>query len=764
MRAWVGGVFVALMLLSAGQSVFADPLEPVRLQLLWRHQFQFAGYYMALEKGYYREAGLDVTLVEFDQDHFPVEEVLSGRAQFGVGRSSLLLERMRGKDLVALMAAFQRSPLMLLTTAASGIRDPAGLRDKRIMVSRDGSQVAEIMAMLLKYGITENDITIQPQSFDIRDLAEGRTDAVAAYISNEPYQLQQLGVGYNLIHPEDYGFPMYSDILFTSGRMVDEHFVQVNRFLDASRKGWRYAFDHIDETIDLILQRYNSQQRSREALLFEAQALRKLAFDDQGRFGFLNNERFDAMASVYRITNTIEPDFGLQGFLFCCAAKTPFNLSPLQRNYLRTLAPVRICVNREWMPLEQVTNGQYVGILADYIGNIFERLGLEYQVLGAGSWQEARGLLNDGRCDLIGGIMQVLPAHDPLHFSRPFFTTPIMAAVKQGASVAHPLLLRRAVGVLRRHDLDVLLLRRYPGLTVVGVESVAEGLRRVQEGELGAFIDTQATIVRALREMQITGLVLDPGLNDSWDFSFAAAPGNSKLIALLDRSIAGLGHAEREQIAARWLTVQQEVGIDKGVVRNLLIAVAFLFALLGYRYYLVSSHNRRLERIAREDRLTGIGNRHWISGRIDDAVDLALRSSLPLSLIYFDIDDFKRVNDRYGHAQGDQVLIEVAEVVRENIRRTDSFGRWGGEEFLILLQDTDADGAWQLAEKLREAVAARIEAGGEPVTCSFGVAQLRPGENQDQLVNRADKALYQAKNRGKNRSEIEINQLADKFG
>ena len=259
------------ILLFCALSLFPFPaqtadLTPVSLRLLWKHQFQFAGYYVAQEKGFYADAGLDVSIHEFASATNLVDDVLSGGSDFAVGRSSILIDKARGKDIVALFAAFQDSPLMLLSLESSGIQSPADLRSRNIMLTQQAEQVADVLAMMLQSGITPDDFNPQNHSFNLQDLIAGKTDAMGSYVSNEPYQLQLKGIPYRVLHPKDYGFSMYSDILFTSARTARERPETTRAFYQASLKGWHYAFDHIEETVDIILAGYNSQKRSREAL------------------------------------------------------------------------------------------------------------------------------------------------------------------------------------------------------------------------------------------------------------------------------------------------------------------------------------------------------------------------------------------------------------------------------------------------------------------------------------------------------------------
>jgi diguanylate cyclase (GGDEF)-like protein len=164
-----------------------------------------------------------------------------------------------------------------------------------------------------------------------------------------------------------------------------------------------------------------------------------------------------------------------------------------------------------------------------------------------------------------------------------------------------------------------------------------------------------------------------------------------------------------------------------------------------------------VEHQALVDVLTGVANRRACEQALRAEVARADRLGTPLALVLADIDDFKAVNDLHGHAAGDELLEAFAAVLRETIRGADVAGRWGGEEFVLLLPGADADGAVQLADRIRVALATRTVSGlgGEEVgiTCSFGVAQHEQGSDAETLLVAADGALYRAKREGKNRVE-----------
>ena len=166
---------------------------------------------------------------------------------------------------------------------------------------------------------------------------------------------------------------------------------------------------------------------------------------------------------------------------------------------------------------------------------------------------------------------------------------------------------------------------------------------------------------------------------------------------------------------------------------------------------LIGRQHRELEELATLDPLTHILNRRRFLEMLNAEIDRSRRYSRPFSLALFDLDHFKQVNDRFGHNVGDTVLKEVARLVCLNLRQTDIFTRWGGEEFIIVSPETNLDGMKTLADKLRRAIENHQPSNAPGVTASFGVTQYTDREDVEKLINRADEALYHAKDSGRNR-------------
>ncbi len=159
----------------------------------------------------------------------------------------------------------------------------------------------------------------------------------------------------------------------------------------------------------------------------------------------------------------------------------------------------------------------------------------------------------------------------------------------------------------------------------------------------------------------------------------------------------------------------------------------------------------KLNRMAHIDNLTGVINRYRGVELLEREIDRAKRYRKSFSILFFDIDKFKKINDTYGHSVGDRVLIKTTETIRTALRSTDALIRWGGEEFLILLPETKLSDAVHLAQKLRKRIEQRESDIPIPVTASFGVAEWKPDQSLDTLVSYADSKMYEAKRQGRNR-------------
>jgi PAS domain S-box-containing protein len=296
-----------------GAPAAAPVLESVTLQLKWRHQFQFAGYYAAVEQGLYREAGLDVRLVEARPETDYIDEVVSGRAQYGVGRSRLLLARADGLPVVMLAVIFQHSAEILIARKDAGISTPQDAAGHALLLDPRGSDT--VRAMLLREGVSREKFRELPHDQELKALLNGKADAASALITDAPFLLERSGLPFVIVNPIRYGVDFYGDCLFTSEQELTSHPDRVRRFRVASLKGWDYAMRHPGEVIGLIERKYPSVL-GHDQLVYEAEAMKSLLLPDLVELGHMNPGRWKHMADTFTELGLLRPDFSLEGFLY----------------------------------------------------------------------------------------------------------------------------------------------------------------------------------------------------------------------------------------------------------------------------------------------------------------------------------------------------------------------------------------------------------------------------------------------------------------
>lgn len=211
------------------------------------------------------------------------------------------------------------------------------------------------------------------------------------------------------------------------------------------------------------------------------------------------------------------------------------------------------------------------------------------------------------------------------------------------------------------------------------------------------------------------------------------------LLRALDRALTSIEHISISQDFSSRLPAQSSDEIGR-ISRSFNQLLDIAEKLLNEKDFLATT-----------DALTGINNRMRFGIVLDEEAGRKRRNKMPMSLIMFDIDHFKRINDEHGHNTGDEILKALSSLVSKEIRFTDFFCRWGGEEFILLLKDDGCDAAIVAAEKIRSLIEAADFPTVGKVTCSFGVAHWKQDDTEISLVARADKALYESKNEGRNR-------------
>ena len=559
-------------------------LEKVRLQLKWFHQFQFAGYYAAIQQGYYAEEGLDVELIERDLSKSVVEQVINQEAEYGVGDSGLLHEYALNKPIVAMAAIFQHNPLVFMTRRDSGIISPFEFKGKRIMLDTLSANEAPLRALLAYSKVSDHDFKLVKQSDNNALLTEDKLDVMTGYISDEPFYYQQHNIAINIINPESYGIDFYGDILFTSNAERLHHPERIDRFLKASLKGWRYALDHPQELITLITNQYHSRL-SLEHLQYEAKEILKL-IPESVPLGYIDSARLNVLADTYvkaGYNQAIEAD-KLKKFVYQ-SVTAELNLSDAEKKWLAAHPVIRVGVNPNKQPYDWVDEqSQYTGMGADYLKLLEQKLGIHFTIVKPGaSLGEILEMIKGGDLDMLAGVVITEQRENYLDFLSPYINSPNVI-IDRGEQLYTSLdqLNGQIVAVEKYYAVEEWLKRDYPSIKILQVDDALSGLKLVENKKAIAYVGDLATSNYWIKKEDLADLKLSGYTQYRSDRTIAISKQSPELSSILNKASLMLDQQQFNDIPHHWLSLQSGQGISNQTIKKYALAsgsLLFLFVL-----------------------------------------------------------------------------------------------------------------------------------------------------------------------------------------
>ena len=445
------------------------------------------------------------------------------------------------------------------------------------------------------------------------------------------------------------------------------------------------------------------------------------------------------------------------------AFNTPLQLSNKEKDFINSRR--FICISTgTWEPFNVLKENKLVGIGMDYWNFIKKELGLKDKCIIAKSFDEVLNAIKNKKADIVFAIGKTKDREKYALFSKPYNSFPIVIATRNdvGFIAEMSYLKDKIIAVGKNYTSTQLLKEHYPNFHLLEVKDIDTALNMVSIGKAYAAIDILPVISYNINKYSFANLKISGKTPWKFDVRIMVRKGLKELIPLINRAIDTIPKEKKEKIYKKWISVHYQQGINPKTVFLLFGIVSLILVLIaGWAIHLKKEIARRklleneLKKLATVDRLTGIYNRYKMDLSLDEQIEIAKRYERALSIIFFDIDFFKKVNDTYGHKVGDEVLKELVLLVSNHLRKSDIFGRWGGEEFLIILPETTKEEAFKLAEKLRKYIQLHKFNKIDKLTCSFGVTTLKEKDNSKIVISRVDKKLYKAKQNGRNRVEVE---------
>lgn len=291
------------------------PTEAVSLQLQWVTQAQFAGYYVALDKGWYHEEGIDLTINPGGPDLVPADLVTAGTSDFGTSLlADLIVNVQNGGPVVSIAQIQQTNGLLLLAFKSSGIETPANFVGRRVGVWLGGWET-QFNALIAREGLTTQDFDLVSQGFSMDPFLDGSLDVASAMIYNEYHVVLESGVkpeDLNVIDYADYGLDFPGDVLFTNRRLAEEKPDLCTRMLRASLRGWEYAVEHPEEAADIVLKYDETGIQTREHQLSMMQEIAKLVSLPVRPIGFTDRDdvrrTIDTLFSYGVLSQEVQPE------------------------------------------------------------------------------------------------------------------------------------------------------------------------------------------------------------------------------------------------------------------------------------------------------------------------------------------------------------------------------------------------------------------------------------------------------------------------
>jgi diguanylate cyclase (GGDEF)-like protein len=458
---------------------------------------------------------------------------------------------------------------------------------------------------------------------------------------------------------------------------------------------------------------------------------------------------------------SIKPFFSNNAFLT--------SLTMAERKWLQEVPALRLGID-SWYPFEYFNDkGDYSGLSADYIEYIKNSLSLTIEADKNYSWAESLAAIEVNKIDVISAIVRTPEREKSMLFTNPYISAPTVLVSRKNGFNADSLasLKGRTIGIVAENAVLGFVASDYPEILIIPVDSTIDGLQKLSDDKLDAFLGDISFVNFTINEEQFADLIITGFSPYNLEVSMAVRTELEPLVGILNKVFLSISEKEKAEIANNWLAVKIQTGIKLSTVvlwvlpiSSFLMLIAMLiFVRLNRKLKLEiienAEHHEQLERMAHYDVLTNLPNRVLLADRLSQSMVQCQRRNQSLAVAFIDLDGFKAVNDRHSHNVGDELLVEVAQRMKEALREGDTLARIGGDEFIAVMVDLEnIEDSEPVLKRLLKAAAKSITLGDAvmKVSASIGVS-LYPQDHVDAdlLMRHADQAMYVAKQAGKNR-------------
>jgi signal transduction histidine kinase/ABC-type nitrate/sulfonate/bicarbonate transport system substrate-binding protein len=592
---------VSLLLLCA--TLFAHEieaeLEKVSLQLHWKYQFEFAGFIAAKEKGFYKDVGLDVDLREYEYGINVEDEVLTGRANYGIYNSLTLLDYLKGKDIVLLASYFKRAALVLITTPE--IHSPKDLLGKKVMASTKEDFELNFGEYFKGYGVSVDDVILVPHTYKVDKFINGEVSAMTAFISNQPYILDRMGVSYNLLDPSKDNLFIMQLELFTSQTELIKNPKRTRAFIEASKRGWEYALAHKEELAQIIHDKYNPNL-SVDDLKKEAEGIQRLILPYTYEIGSIDPNFLKKQKELFEKKYKL---FGrkLDNYIYKPSYGNKLNLTPQEEAYIKDHNAINVCVNYDLFPIDGYQNGHMTGEMASIYEIISDMTGLNFRGIPSKSEKSLHENLDKKRCQLLSIVVTESRNFPNLNKTKPFSATSFALLSKLEQSfIDDPRKLKGKTLLIQKESLRDYLMYLYPYLNIKVEYDKNKMVREVLYGKAYGIIalDEQADYIidqYGYGKLKINGFLAK---KHPLHASIGIQKDEPVLQGIIEKALDEIPQQKIENIISSWRINRYKNKLDYSLTFKVIFVMLIIFMIMVYYQRKLRNFNRELEKQVNE--------------------------------------------------------------------------------------------------------------------------------------------------------------------
>ena len=465
------------------------------------------------------------------------------------------------------------------------------------MTTIDDASEVSLKAMITSNKVKLDNLTFLKHTHNIDDLINKKTDVISAYISKSPFTLQKKGIEYNIFDPKKYGFDMYSDLLYTNQNFIDNDLNTVLAFKKASLKGWEYAYSNIEESVDVILKKYNSEKLEKDELLYEGNELKKLSYFKTANLGEIKKDKLQRIYDLYNVMGLIPNSINIDKFIFDIDNLSNYAFSEEEIKYIEEKDSIKICALPDSMPYSDIKDGKLTGAISDYVALIEKKMKKPLILVPTNSLAESLEFAQNRKCDILTSLTQTKERENYFNFTKPYIEIPYVLLTKTGNSFINDLSMikNKKISIVENYTIIDSLQSKYKDIEFVKVKNIDEGLQKILDGETFGHIDGLSASLYKLQTKYLTQISVSAKLDETTKLSVAVRNDDDILYGIFQKVISSINDLEKNEIINKWVSIEYKKEFDYSILWKIFFVLFIILIGIIYKQIVLKNANNSLK-------------------------------------------------------------------------------------------------------------------------------------------------------------------------